>query len=154
MSQIAFQDLYADQFSHCFGCGRNHPQGHHLKSYWNEQHNGTIAKITPSAIYTGGVPEHLYGGLIASLLDCHGAASATAFQSQALGIALDGTQNLPRFVTASLTTNFIQPTPTQHEITIIGKLLSIEGRKVNIDLSLFCQEQMCANGQMLAIQLV
>ncbi|MGB0714100.1 MAG: hypothetical protein ACPGUC_11145, partial [Gammaproteobacteria bacterium] len=62
---IAFQDRYDELHSHCFGCGRNNPQGHHLKSYWSEER--TIARFTPPQQYTGGVPSHVYGGLIASL---------------------------------------------------------------------------------------
>lgn len=62
----AFQDLDLEEYSHCFGCGRNNKYGHNLKSFWSDDMNFTVAKITPSNIYTGGVPDHLYGGLIAS----------------------------------------------------------------------------------------
>ncbi len=80
MSKQAFQDSYPAEFSHCYGCGRDNPHGLQLKSYWNlcagKEH--TIAYFTPKAYHTGGVPDNAYGGLIASLLDCHGTASAAA----------------------------------------------------------------------------
>ena len=73
----AFQDCYADRFSHCYGCGRLNPDGLQLKSY--RDGDDTIARFTPRPEQSGGVPNHVYGGLIASLLDCHGTASAAAF---------------------------------------------------------------------------
>ncbi|KAB1854569.1 PaaI family thioesterase [Acinetobacter tandoii] len=153
MTKIAFQDLYAEDFSHCFGCGRNNKYGHHLKSYWNDGMNKTIAKITPSNVYTGGVPDHLYGGMIASLLDCHGAASAAAFKSKSLHIPFDGSVYLARCVTGSLLVNFIKPTPIESEILIQGKLISIEGRKIKVGLLLIVNNEICATAEMLAIEL-
>lgn len=153
MTKIAFQDLYAEDFSHCFGCGRNNQHGHHLKSYWNDEMNETIAKIMPSKVYTGGVPDHLYGGMIASLLDCHGAASAAAFKSKALDIPFDGSVYLTRCVTGSLLVNFIKPTPIESEILIQGTLISIEGRKIKVGLSLTVNDDICATAEMLAIEL-
>ncbi|WP_264821571.1 hypothetical protein [Acinetobacter schindleri] len=35
MTRIAFQDLYAEPYTHCYGCGRENPHGHQLKSYWD-----------------------------------------------------------------------------------------------------------------------
>ena len=29
----AIQDLYPDDFAHCYGCGRNNSEGHQLKSF-------------------------------------------------------------------------------------------------------------------------
>ncbi|MGO3871978.1 MAG: hypothetical protein ACTJH7_17985 [Alcaligenes sp.] len=42
----AFQDFYADNFSHCYGCGKNNPDGHQLKSYWDN--DNTVARYTPN----------------------------------------------------------------------------------------------------------
>lgn len=153
MQGKAFQDLYPEEYSHCFGCGCNNKHGHHLKSFWSDDMNTTIAKITPSNIYTGGVPDHLYGGLIASLLDCHGAASAAAFKSLTVGNKFDGEKPLVRFVTGTLTVNFKKPTPTECELTITAKLISIENRKVKVELALLANGIICATGEMLAIQL-
>ncbi len=151
---IAFQDLYAEAFSHCYGCGRNNLDGHHLKSFWGGAKTQTQATITPSSVYTGGVPDHLYGGLIASLLDCHGTASAAAFVSDSLGLSFDGTQHLKRCVTGSLNINFLKPTPVNTELSVQGTLVSIQGRKVTVALSLYAGSTLCASAEMLAIQLL
>lgn len=146
----AFQDYYAERFSHCYGCGRHNPDGHHLRSYWDG--DDTIARFSPRPEYSGGVPDHVYGGLIASLLDCHGAASAAAFTWRALDCDMEASEQPIRFVTASLKVDYRRPTPMGTELTIRGKLRSLEGRKVWIDLSLSAKGELCASGEMLAIR--
>lgn len=148
----AFQDLYAEPFSHCYGCGRNNPYGHRLKSYWDERDDtATIAHFTPGAQFTGGVPDHVYGGLIASLLDCHGTASASAFLYRALGREMGDGGALMRCVTATLKVDFLRPTPLGVELAITATLRAIEGRKVRVDLTLSAAGALCAQGEMLAV---
>lgn len=147
---VAFQDLYAEPFSHCYGCGRNNPHGHRLKSYWDDRYPDgecTVARFTPGAQYSGGVPEHVYGGLIASLLDCHGTASASAFLARSYG----DKATLPRCVTASLKVDFLRPTPLGVELTITATQRAVDGRKVRVDLALHATGQLCARGEMLAV---
>ena len=147
----AFQDHYPDRFSHCYGCGKSNPDGHHLKSYWDGQE--TIARFTVPAEFSGGVPDHVYGGMVASLLDCHGTASAAAFAYRAAGREMDDGGPFMRFVTASLTVDFLRPTPIGVELVIRGQLRGIEGRKAQVSLTLSAGDQVCARGEMLAVQL-
>ena len=148
---IAIQDLYANEFAHCYGCGAKNTQGHRLKSYLIS--NETIARFTPEDMYCGGMPDHVYGGLAASLMDCHGTASAAAFSAQNEGLALQAGTLLPRFVTASLKVDFKLPTPMGKELVIKSTLRSITGRKVWVELSLQADDQICVIGEMLAIRL-
>lgn len=159
---VAFQDLYAEEFSHCYGCGRNNPHGHQLKSYWHADAERTVAHFTADARYSGGVPGHVYGGLIASLLDCHGTASATAFSWRAQGLNTDAIDAMDaidegvaalRCVTATLKIEYLRPTPIGIELTIEGALRAIDGRKVWVDLTLSAGGQLCARGEMLAVAL-
>ena len=34
MSKVFFQDLWPEELSYCFGCGRNNKYGLQIKSYW------------------------------------------------------------------------------------------------------------------------
>ena len=147
----AIQDYYPPTFAHCYGCGPANPFGLHLKSYLHEDH--TEARFTPDQRYSGGVPESVYGGMIASLLDCHGTASAAAFAYRARGRVM-GDGDLPiRFVTASLHVDFRKPTPLGGELVITGTLKSLDGRKATILLSLRAHGEECAQGEMLASEL-
>jgi acyl-coenzyme A thioesterase PaaI-like protein len=134
----AFQDYYPDRFSHCYGCGRSNPHGHHLKSYWDGLE--TVARFTVRPEFSGGVPDHAFGGMVASLLDCHGTASAAAFAYRAAGREMgdDG--------------EFLRPTPIGVELVVKGRLLGIDGRKVQVSLSLNASGEMCAKGEMLAVR--
>ena len=146
----AFQDSYPDKFSHCYGCGKSNPQGHHLKSYWDGQE--TIARFTVRPEFSGGVPDHVFGGMVASLLDCHGTASAAAFAYRAAGRELGDDGGFMRFVTASLKVDFLRPTPIGVELVIKGQLRGIEGRKVQVSLLLSARDEPRARGEMLAVQ--
>ena len=57
-----------------------------------------------------------------------------------------------RFVTASLKVDYLRPTPIGVELEIRGRLRDIEGRKVQLSLSLSAGGQECAKGEMLAVQ--
>lgn len=146
----AFQDCYPEKFSHCYGCGKSNPQGHHLKSYWEGEE--TVARFTVPPVFSGGVPGHVFGGMVASLLDCHGTASAAAFAYRAAGREMGDDGEFMRFVTASLKVDYLRPTPIGVELEIRGRLAGIEGRKVKVSLSLGAQGQVCAKGEMLAVQ--
>ena len=151
MTAPAIQDAYLPEFSHCYGCGTRNPQGHRLRSCLNG--NQTIARFTPDTKYSGGVPDHVYGGLIASLLDCHGTASAAAFSARLDAPAAGNATPLPRFVTASLKVDFKRPTPMGVELILRGVLRSLAGRKAWIDMTLSAGEDTCAVAEMLAIRL-
>jgi len=98
------------------------------------------------------VPGHVFGGMVASLLDCHGTASAAAFAYREAGREMGDDGEFMRFVTASLKVEFLRPTPIGVELEIRGRLRSIEGRKVQVSLSLSAEGRACATAEMLAVQ--
>jgi len=145
MDEVAFQDQYPDDYAHCYGCGRLNPQGHHLKSYWDGEE--TVCRHTPDPKYTGGFPGFLYGGLIASLIDCHAAGTAAAAKARAEGAPIS------RFVTASLKVDYLAPTPVGTELEIRGKVVEIKGRKVIVDLRVIAAGTTCATASAVMVQL-
>ncbi|XYD09045.1 PaaI family thioesterase [Methylobacterium sp. NMS12] len=147
----AIQDRYSPNFAHCYGCGPANPHGHHLKSYLSNDR--TEARFTPDTIYSGGVPDNVYGGMIASLLDCHGSASAAAFAYRDRERMMGDNGPPIRFVTASLQLDFRRPTPLGEELLITGTLKALDGRKALVSLSLSAGGVECAYAEMLAIEL-
>ena len=146
----AFQDYYPDDYSHCFGCGRLNEKGLQIKSYWDGEES--ICHIKPHSYYSGGMNDILYGGLIASLIDCHGAATAAAAKARELGIELKA-GTMPRFVTASLNIDYLVPAPIDCDLELRGKVKSIDGRKVVIEATLSAKGTLRAKGKGLFIQL-
>ena len=71
----AFQDYYPENLSHCYGCGAKNEHGHRIKTFWEGEE--TVTHFTPEAYHTA-IPGFTYGGLLASLIDCHGTGTAAA----------------------------------------------------------------------------
>jgi acyl-coenzyme A thioesterase PaaI-like protein len=147
----AIQDHYPEKFAHCYGCGPANPLGLHLKSYLSG--DTTEARFTPATHFSGGVPGNVYGGMIASLLDCHGTASAAAFAYRYRGRMMGDHEPPIRFVTGSLKIEYKKPTPLEQELTIVGSLTSLAGRKAVIALSLSANGEVCATGEMVAVEM-
>ena len=103
----AVQDFYPEDVAHCFGCGRLNSSGHQLKTTWEADE--TVSRFVPEPQHTA-IPGYVYGGLIASLLDCHGTGGAAAAMLRREGKEI-GDGEAPRFVTASLHVEFLKPTP-------------------------------------------
>ena len=149
--QPAIQDFYPDNYANCYGCGRLNHAGAQLKSHWHSE-GYALAHHTPKPEQTGGVPGFAYGGVIASLIDCHGSATAAAATYAAEGRTMD-TQPFMRFVTGSLTVNYLKPTPLDTVLELKGVPEKIDGRKVTVNLTLSANGEVCATGVMLAIRL-
>jgi len=148
MTQQAFQDYYPDYFSHCYGCGRLNEHGLQIKSYWDGDE--TVATYTPRPYHIA-VPGYVYGGLIASLIDCHGTGTAAAAAYRAAGREMD-TEPPLRFLTASLHVDYLRPTPLGVPLEIRASVKEIKGRKVVVSATLSAQGEVCAQGEVIAVQ--
>lgn len=145
----AVQDYYPEQFSHCYGCGRLNEHGHQIKSYWDGDE--TIAHFTPKPYHTA-IPGYVYGGLIASLIDCHGTGTAALAAYRNEGRE-PGTEPAFRFVTASLQVDYLRPTPLGPELELKGRVIEIKGRKVISEITLSANDEVTAKGRVIAVQL-
>ena len=149
MNSPAFQDAYPDELSHCYGCGRLNEHGLHLQSRWDGDE--TVAVFTPSPYHVA-LPGFVYGGLIASLVDCHGTASAAAAACRAEGREL-GSEPPVRFVTASLHVDYLRPTPLGGPLEIRGRIEEIKDRKVVVAETVSAGGQICARGRLVAVRM-
>ena len=148
METKPIQDTYPDELSHCFGCGRLNAQGHQLKSYWDGKE--AVAQFTPLPHHIA-IPGYAYGGLIASLIDCHAMATAAA-------AALDagheqGDPRPLRYVTASLRVDYLRPTPLGPPLEIRGRPKEIRGKKVVVEVRLLAGGVECAHAEVIAVQI-
>ncbi|PKO22145.1 MAG: thioesterase [Chloroflexi bacterium HGW-Chloroflexi-1] len=148
MVQRAFQDYYPDHLSHCYGCGRLNEHGLQIQSYWDGAE--TICTFQPKPYHTA-VPGYVYGGLIASLIDCHATGTAAAATCRAEGREM-GSEPRPRFVTAALHVDFVRPTPLHEPLVLRGQVKEIKGRKVVVTVTLFAAGEVCARGEVVAVQ--
>jgi acyl-coenzyme A thioesterase PaaI-like protein len=149
VSDKAFQDYYPDDLSHCYGCGRLNEHGHQIKSYWDGEES--VCTFHPQPYHTA-IPGFVYGGLIASLIDCHSTGTAAAATYREEGRAMD-TEPPVRFVTASLRVDYLRPTPIGVPLEIRGTVKEITGRKVVVRATVSAQGEVCARGEVVAVRL-
>lgn len=149
MEQTAFQDYYPDQLSYCYGCGRLNEHGLQIKSYWDGDE--TVCVFEPKPYHTA-IPGYVYGGLIASLIDCHSTGTAAAAAYRAEGRAMNSEPAL-RFLTASLHVDYLRPTPIEGPLEVRGTIKEVKGRKVVVTTTLSAGGQVCARGEVVAVQM-
>jgi acyl-coenzyme A thioesterase PaaI-like protein len=148
MKAKAFQDYYPDDLSHCYGCGRLNPEGLQIKSYW--EGDEAVCTYVPRDCHTA-IPGYVYGGLIASLIDCHSTGTASAAAYRAEGREL-GTAPALRFLTASLHVNYLKPTPLGEPLELRASVKEVKGRKVVVATRLSARGEICATGEVVAVQ--
>ena len=149
MEQKSFQDYYPDSLSHCYGCGTLNEHGHHIQSYWNG--DDSICPFRPKPYHTA-VPGYVYGGLLASLIDCHGTGTASAAAYRAEGRAMDTNPPL-RFLTASLKVDYLKPTPLGVDLIVKGTVKEVKGRKVVIEETISANGEVCVKGEVIAVRI-
>ena len=149
MTQKPFQDYYPDQMSHCYGCGRLNEHGLQIKSYWDGAE--TVCTFHPKPHHTA-LPGYVYGGLIASLIDCHATGTAAAASYRAEERAMDTAPPF-RFVTASLRVDYLRPTPIDGPLELRGQVKEMKGRKVVVTVSLSAKGELCARGEVVTVQM-
>ena len=149
MTEKAFQDYYPAQLAHCYGCGRLNEAGHQLKSFWDGEE--TVAHFTPGPDQIA-IPGYVYGGMIASLIDCHGTGTAAAAAYRQEGRAMD-TEPPLRYVTASLKVDYLKPTPLGVELEIRGWVEEITDRKVVVGETVSAGGEVTVRGQVVAVRM-
>jgi acyl-coenzyme A thioesterase PaaI-like protein len=144
----AFQDFYPDELAWCYGCGRRNGRGLHIKSYWDG--GESVARFTPKPHHIA-LPGFVNGGVLASLIDCHGTGTAAAAAYRAEGRAMD---TLPgrRFVTAALRVDFLKPTPLGIELVVRGRVKEMKGRKVVIEETIDAGGEVTVRGEVVAVE--
>lgn len=144
----AIQDEYPNDFAWCLGCGRLNKEGYHFRTGWEGERTVTYHK--PSKKETA-VPGFVYGGGIASLIDCHGTGSASLALHRKNGFEPGSGETPPRFVTASLNVNFLKPTPQEKTLKAIGEIDEIHPKKWKVSVKVFAGEELCASGEVVAV---
>jgi len=149
MEKKAFQDYYPDELSYCYGCGRLNEHGLQLRSYWEGEESVAVFHPNPYHIAITG---YVYGGLIASLIDCHGTGTASAASYRKEGRDMGSDPPL-RFVTASLHVDYVHPTPLGIPLHIRGRVEEAKERKVAVSVTVSAKGTICARGQVVAVQM-
>ena len=137
MEEAGVQRQYAPQ-SICFGCGPANHQGLQIDSKRIE--NGLKLSFTPQEHHQA-FPGMINGGIIGTLLDCHGNWTAAVALMDKWG-----DDHPPCTVTASYEVKLRRPTPLHSELLITSQVTEIDGKKVFVELILEANGKVCATG--------
>jgi acyl-coenzyme A thioesterase PaaI-like protein len=149
MTGISFQDRYPDEFAHCYGCGRLNEHGHQIKSYWDGEES--VAHYLPKPYHIA-IPGYVYGGLLASLIDCHGTGTAAAALYRAAIQQDPDSEPNTRTLTASLHVDYLKPTPLGVELEVRGRVKELKGRKVIVEEWILANGIITVRGELVAVQ--
>ncbi|MDH4214980.1 MAG: PaaI family thioesterase [Candidatus Thorarchaeota archaeon] len=143
MPDDTIQDKWPEFASFCWGCGKNNKHGLQLKSYWKDDE--AVATWTPKEYHLA-FPGVLNGGIIATIIDCHGTGTANA-------AAHKNANSDYHFmhVTASLSVKFIRPTPMDQTVTLRARVKEASERRITVTCSLFSGDIECAIGEVVTI---
>jgi acyl-coenzyme A thioesterase PaaI-like protein len=145
----AIQDFYPDDFAHCYGCGRLNTNGLHVRSVWDGDE--TVARFTPRPEHMA-MPGFVYGGLLASLVDCHAMGTAAATAERAEGRAI-GDAPAPRFVTGSLRVDYLKPTPLGPELELRARVTESGPRKAVVAVTISVAGVTTVKGEAVAVRI-
>ena len=149
MTQNPIQNFYPEDASICFGCGRNNAHGLHIQTFWDGEEG--IAHFTPQPYHTGW-PGAVYGGLLASLIDCHSIGTSIAAMYQAEGRE-PGSHPQIQCVTGTLHVVYVHPTPMDAELVLRAHIKELTPRKAVVETILTANGEECVRGEVVAVRL-
>ncbi len=144
MSQEPIQDKWPEEAAFCWGCGQRNEHGLQLRSYWED--NETVATWMPKEHHLA-FPGILNGGIISTIIDCHGTGTANAYHHE-----VGELETHSMHVTASLTIRFLKPTPLDHPVTLRARIRETDGRKTIVDCDLYAGDEKCVVGQIVTVK--
>lgn len=147
MTNKPIQDFYPHESAVCYGCGRNNEHGHHVKTYWDGEFG--IARFTPKE-YHHGYPGFVYGGLLASLIDCHTMGTSIGAKYDAMGIA-PSKEEVITAVTGNLNVSYIKPTPMGVELVFKARVKELHERKAIITCSVYANDIETVKSEVIAV---
>jgi len=147
VSAQAIQDHYPEDVAHCYGCGRLNDHGHRIRTF--REGDEDVARFLPKPYHVA-LPGFVYGGLIASLIDCHGIATAADSAMRVAGLDI-GTEPSPRYVTAALHVDYLKPTPLGVELELRARVRERSGRKAVVEVAVSANGVVTARGEVVAV---
>lgn len=149
MNEKSFQDYYPDSLQYCYGCGPKNTEGLQIRSFWDGEES--VALFHPKEYHLA-FPGYVYGGLIASLIDCHcvGTAAAAAYKEERRDL---GTNPAFRYVTGSLHVDYLLPTPLGPPVEIRARVEEIKGKKTILTATVSVEDKVTATGRVIAVRM-
>lgn len=135
--------------NHCYGCGADNDKGLQIKSHW--QGDECVCHFTPRPEHCAGPTQYVYGGLIASLVDCHSVGTALSNYYRLEGREVGEGPEI-WCVTGKLTVNYLAPTPIDREIVLRATIESCGEKKTLVKCRVYSGDTQTTEGEVIAIR--
>ena len=133
----------------CFGCGPSNPNGLRIKSYYRDSEG--LCTFHPGPEHSAGPPHVLNGGILATIIDCHGVCTAIAAAYEAENRAIGSDPPL-WYVTGSLSVDYLLPTPIAEPLVLRARVREAKGRKSVVEVEAKSGDKVVAEATVLAIR--
>ncbi len=146
---IALQDVWPE--GSCYGCGPANIHGLRIKSYWSEDGRSVICHFEPRPDFNAGFPNVMYGGLVASLIDCHSIWTAIAWTYREEE-KQHGSAPSISYVTGELNVRFLKPTALDKPVLLQAHVTELYPKKAIVECDFFSGETKTAEGRVTAVR--
>lgn len=134
---------------HCYGCGTLNAQGLHIKS--RRQGDELVCLWQPWPDHVGH-PGHVYGGVIASVIDCHAIWAAWDRQCRDAGHELGAGPPPLAMVTGRLLVNYLRPAAVDQPLELRARVVDTGPRKSVVACSVRQGGLECATAEVIAVR--
>lgn len=134
---------------HCYGCGADNDKGLRIKSHWHGDE--CVCHFQPRPEQSAGPLQYVYGGTIASIIDCHCVNTAMSNYYKLEGREIGEPPEI-WCVTGRLTVNYLAPTPIDQEIVLRATIAECGDRKTVVKCRAYSGDTQTAEGEVIAIR--
>jgi acyl-coenzyme A thioesterase PaaI-like protein len=134
---------------HCFGCGTLNPPGSRIKSRWEGDEFVCVWRPMPEHI---GFPGRVYGGTIASVVDCHAVWASLSVHCREAGHDLSSGPPPFGVVTGSLCVNYLKPASVAQALELRARIVEHGERRSIVACSVRQGLVECATAQVVTVR--
>jgi acyl-coenzyme A thioesterase PaaI-like protein len=135
--------------NHCYGCGAENPKGLQIKSYWDGKES--VCTYLPRPEQSAGPTQYLYGGTIASIIDCHCVGTSIANYYERDGREVG--EGPPIWcVTGNLNVSYLKPIRIDKPVELRATIRECGDRKTIVDCQAISDGDVAATGEVIAVR--
>jgi len=135
--------------NHCYGCGADNDKGLQIKSHWHDDE--CVCRYQPRPEQCAGPEHYVYGGTIASLIDCHSVGTALSNYYRLEGRDVGAAPEI-WCVTGRLTVNYLAPTLIDKAIELRSTIAECGEKKTLVRTLVYSDGVLTAEGEVIAIR--
>ena len=142
----ALQDVFKVQ---CFGCGALNAHGLQIKSHW--EGDDLVCRWKPEPFHIG-YPGIVYGGTVASVVDCHSIWTAMASLCRDTGHQFEDGPPDFAFVTGKLSVSYLKPMAIEEVMELRARVIDRSERKSIVACRVLQLGVECANAEVITVR--